>query len=238
MPYHGYRDRMTDAIANLRAADLEAAALRSRRDRGAVRRARRRARASRSARRSPAGSPARTRIDTAIAVAPFCGLRDVPGALNDALGAVLRRRRTGSHGGIRASRKRSRRRTAIRVSRPARWASRCDSRPRSRGAARAARPARRVDPQRKRSGDQQRARAAQVRGAARLGVEVDEVTLQGMPHDPRSDRAADSAGANRAGLPRAHRPHRTAALESAPGQARRRNGGVPPIPGLVRRVLA
>jgi hypothetical protein len=33
---------------------------------------------------------ARTRIDTALAIAPFCGLRDVPGAANDALGALLR----------------------------------------------------------------------------------------------------------------------------------------------------
>jgi pimeloyl-ACP methyl ester carboxylesterase len=89
MPYHGYRDRMTDAPANLRAADLESAALE------AV------AIAALCGQRvvvlgisigaTLAGwLTARTRIDTGIAVAPFCGVRELYGGLNDALGAVLR----------------------------------------------------------------------------------------------------------------------------------------------------
>lgn len=89
LPYHGYRDRMTDAIANLRAPDLELTALE------AV------AIAALCGERvvvlgvSVGGVVAgwiagRTAIDTAIAVSPFCGLRFVPGTLNDALGAALR----------------------------------------------------------------------------------------------------------------------------------------------------
>jgi len=89
MPYHGYRDRMTEAIANLRASDLQMASLR------AV------AAAAQCAERVvvlgisvgatlAAWLAARTRIDTAIALAPFCGLHGVPGTANDALGAVLR----------------------------------------------------------------------------------------------------------------------------------------------------
>jgi pimeloyl-ACP methyl ester carboxylesterase len=89
MPYHGYADRMTDAIAKLRAGDLEAAALQAVvvaalcGERVVV--------AGISTGAVLAGwLAARTRIDLAIAVAPFCGLRELPGAANDALGALLR----------------------------------------------------------------------------------------------------------------------------------------------------
>jgi hypothetical protein len=89
MPYHGYRDRMTGALANLRAADLETAAL----DAVAI--------AALCGERVVAlgisiGATlagwlvARTAIDTGIAVAPFCGVRELYGGLNDALGAALR----------------------------------------------------------------------------------------------------------------------------------------------------
>ena len=88
MPYHGYRDRMTDAIGKLTRRDLEAAALQ------AVVVA-----ALCGARVVVAGISvgavlaawlaARTRIDTAIGIAPFCGLREFPGIANDALGALL-----------------------------------------------------------------------------------------------------------------------------------------------------
>jgi pimeloyl-ACP methyl ester carboxylesterase len=89
MPYHGYRDRMTDAIANLRAVDLELTALEAVAiaalcgERVVV--------LGISVGAVLAGwIAARTSIDTAIAVSPFCGLRFVPGTLNDALGASLR----------------------------------------------------------------------------------------------------------------------------------------------------
>lgn len=88
MPYHGYRDRMTEAFGKLKRTDLEAAALE------AVVIA-----ALCGARVAVAGISvgavlagwlaARTRIDTAIAIAPFCGLRELPGRANDALGALL-----------------------------------------------------------------------------------------------------------------------------------------------------
>jgi hypothetical protein len=89
MPYHGYRDRMTDALANLRAADLEMAAL----DAVAI--------AALCGERVVAlgisiGATlagwlvARTAIDTGVAVEPFCGVRELYGGLNDALGAALR----------------------------------------------------------------------------------------------------------------------------------------------------
>jgi pimeloyl-ACP methyl ester carboxylesterase len=89
MPYHGYRDRMTGVLENLRASDLEMAALE------AV------AIAALCGERVVAlgisiGATlagwlvARTAIDTGIAVAPFCGLRELYGGLNDALGAALR----------------------------------------------------------------------------------------------------------------------------------------------------
>lgn len=88
MPYHGYRDRMTEAVGKLKRTDLESAALQ------AVVIA-----ALCGARVAVAGISvgavlagwlaARVRIETAVAVAPFCGLRELPGAANDALGALL-----------------------------------------------------------------------------------------------------------------------------------------------------
>jgi alpha-beta hydrolase superfamily lysophospholipase len=89
MPLHGYRDRMTDALANLRATDMEAAALEAVAiaalcgERVVV--------AGISIGATLAGwLAARTRIDTGIAFAPFCGLKELYGGLNDALGALLR----------------------------------------------------------------------------------------------------------------------------------------------------
>ncbi len=89
MPYHGYRDRMTDAIAALRARDLEAAALQAVLiaalcgERVVV--------AGISVGATLAGwLAARTRIDVGIGVAPFCGLRELRAGLNDALGGLLR----------------------------------------------------------------------------------------------------------------------------------------------------
>jgi acetyl esterase/lipase len=89
MPYHGYRDRMTEAIANLRAADLETAALRA--ITAAAQCGDRIVVTGISVGATLAGwLAARTRIDTGIALAPFCGLQGVPGGANDALGAALR----------------------------------------------------------------------------------------------------------------------------------------------------
>ncbi len=89
MPYHGYADRMTDAIANLRAVDLEAAALRA--VVAAALCGERVVVAGISVGATLAGwLAARTRIDTGIAFAPFCGLRELPAGANDALGALLR----------------------------------------------------------------------------------------------------------------------------------------------------
>jgi carboxylesterase len=89
MPYHGYRDRMTDEIAHLRAVDLELTALEAVAiaalcgERVVV--------LGISIGATLAGwLAARTAIDTAIAVSPFCGLRLVPGTANDSLGATLR----------------------------------------------------------------------------------------------------------------------------------------------------
>jgi pimeloyl-ACP methyl ester carboxylesterase len=89
LPLHGYRDRMTDALAALRATDLEAAALEWVMlaalcgERVVV--------AGISIGATLAGwLAARTRIDTGIAFAPFCGLRELYGGLNDALGGMLR----------------------------------------------------------------------------------------------------------------------------------------------------
>jgi pimeloyl-ACP methyl ester carboxylesterase len=89
MPYHGYRDRMTDALADLTADDLQAAALRGLMiaalagERVVV--------LGISIGATLAGwLAARTAHDTAIAVAPFCGLRELRGSLNDALGGTLR----------------------------------------------------------------------------------------------------------------------------------------------------
>ena len=89
MPYHGYRDRMTEAIANLRATDLEMAALRA--VAAAALCGERIVVAGISVGATLAGwLAACTRIDSAVAIAPFCGLRGVPGSANDALGAALR----------------------------------------------------------------------------------------------------------------------------------------------------
>ena len=89
LPLHGYRDRMTDALAALRATDLEAAALQAVAigalcgERVVV--------AGISIGATLAGwLAARTRIDTGIAFAPFCGLHELYGGANDALGSVLR----------------------------------------------------------------------------------------------------------------------------------------------------
>ncbi len=89
LPLHGYRDRMTDALAALRATDLEAAALQAVAigalcgERVVV--------AGISIGATLAGwLAARTRIDAGIAFAPFCGLHELYGGLNDALGSVLR----------------------------------------------------------------------------------------------------------------------------------------------------
>lgn len=89
LPLHGYRDRMTGALAALRASHLEAAALEAVAigalcgERVVV--------AGISIGATLAGwLAARTRIDTGIAFAPFCGLRELYGGLNDALGTVLR----------------------------------------------------------------------------------------------------------------------------------------------------
>jgi pimeloyl-ACP methyl ester carboxylesterase len=88
-PLHGYRDRMTDALAALRATDLQATALEAVAigalcgERVVV--------AGISIGATLAGwLAARTRIDTGIAFAPFCGLHELYGGLNDALGSVLR----------------------------------------------------------------------------------------------------------------------------------------------------
>ncbi len=88
MPRHGYRDRMTDAMAELRAGELEARALEAVAiaalcgERVAV--------AGISVGATLAGwLAARTRIDVAVAVAPFCGLRQLRGTMNDRLGALL-----------------------------------------------------------------------------------------------------------------------------------------------------
>jgi alpha-beta hydrolase superfamily lysophospholipase len=88
-PYHGYADRMTDAPARMRAEDWEETAVR------AV------ALAAQCGRRvvvlgiSVSGTLAawlatRVAFDHAIAVAPFCGIRELPGRTNDVFGALLR----------------------------------------------------------------------------------------------------------------------------------------------------
>ena len=89
LPYHGYRNRMTDAIAKLRADELEEAAL------VAVTIAAlcgtRVVVAGISIGATLAGwLAARTAIHAGIAIAPFSGIRELPGAANDALGATLR----------------------------------------------------------------------------------------------------------------------------------------------------
>jgi pimeloyl-ACP methyl ester carboxylesterase len=89
MPYHGYRDRMTDAIAKMLAADLESLSLQA--VIIAALCGQRVVVAGISVGATLAGwLAARTRIDLGIGIAPFCGLRELPGAANDALGAILR----------------------------------------------------------------------------------------------------------------------------------------------------
>jgi pimeloyl-ACP methyl ester carboxylesterase len=89
MPYHGYGDRMTGAIAAMRASDLEAAALQA-----VVIGAlcgKRVVVMGISIGATLAGwLAARTRIDLGIAIAQFCGLRELPAGANDAVGALLR----------------------------------------------------------------------------------------------------------------------------------------------------
>lgn len=88
-PYHGHADRLSEAIAALRAEDWQRTALE------AV------AIAARCGERvvvlgiSVAGTLAawlatRIAIDHAIAIAPFCGIRELPDRANDALAGVLR----------------------------------------------------------------------------------------------------------------------------------------------------
>jgi hypothetical protein len=88
-PYHGHADRMSEAIAALRAEDWQRTALE------AV------AIAARCGGRvvvlgiSVAGTLAawlatRIAIDHAIAIAPFCGIRELPDRASDAFGSVLR----------------------------------------------------------------------------------------------------------------------------------------------------
>jgi pimeloyl-ACP methyl ester carboxylesterase len=89
LPYHGYRDRMTDAIAKLRATDLESVALQAVvigalcGERVVV--------AGISVGATLAGwLVARTRVDLGVAIAPFSGIRELPAGTNDAFGALLR----------------------------------------------------------------------------------------------------------------------------------------------------
>ncbi|HEY4440365.1 MAG TPA: alpha/beta fold hydrolase [Candidatus Elarobacter sp.] len=89
MPYHGYRDRMTTEIAALTAEDLEAAALRGLAI--AALAGERVVALGISVGATQAGwLAARTTLDTAIAIAPFCGLKELYGGMNDAFGAALR----------------------------------------------------------------------------------------------------------------------------------------------------
>lgn len=89
-PYHGHRDRLTTEIAAMRAEDWETTVL----DAVAI--------AARCGRRvvvvgiSVTGTLAgwlapRVAIDHAIAIAPFTGIRELAGPLNDPFGALLRR---------------------------------------------------------------------------------------------------------------------------------------------------
>jgi pimeloyl-ACP methyl ester carboxylesterase len=89
MPYHGYHDRMTDALAQLRVADLEAYALRSLAI-GALCGERVVVAGISVGATLALWLAARVRFNSAIAVAPFCGLHQLRGGLNDALGALLR----------------------------------------------------------------------------------------------------------------------------------------------------
>lgn len=89
IPYHAHRDRLTNAIAKLREDDWKRATLR------AI------AIAALAGERvvvagiSVGGTlcgwlASRTAIDHAIAIAPFCGIRELAGRMNDGFGALLR----------------------------------------------------------------------------------------------------------------------------------------------------
>jgi len=87
-PYHGYRDRMTDALALMRAGDVLACAL------DAVILAAQIAERVDVLGLSLAGTVCawlaqRVALGQAIAVAPFFGIRDLNGAANDALTAAI-----------------------------------------------------------------------------------------------------------------------------------------------------
>lgn len=87
--YHGYRDRMTDATAALRAENWERAALRAT-EIAALCGERVVVLGISVAGTAAAWLAARVAIDHAIAIAPFCGVRALPGRANRALGAALR----------------------------------------------------------------------------------------------------------------------------------------------------
>jgi carboxylesterase len=87
-PYHGYRDRMTDALARMRAADVLATALE------AVILAAQLAERVDVLGLSLAGTVCawlaqRVAIGQAVAIAPFFGIRDLNGPANDALTAAI-----------------------------------------------------------------------------------------------------------------------------------------------------
>ena len=87
--YHGYRNRMTDAVAKLTADDLQTDTLRS--VSIAARCGKRVIVAGISVGAALAGWVAgRVAIDKAVAIAPFCGVRFLPGSVNDGFGALLR----------------------------------------------------------------------------------------------------------------------------------------------------
>jgi alpha-beta hydrolase superfamily lysophospholipase len=89
MPFHGYRYRLTTALATLRASDLEAAALRALAIAALCGRSV--AIVGISVGATLAGwLAARAALDHAVAVAPFCGLRGLPHNLFEALGVLLR----------------------------------------------------------------------------------------------------------------------------------------------------
>jgi alpha-beta hydrolase superfamily lysophospholipase len=89
MPFHGYRDRLTTALATLQASDLEAAALRALAIAALC--GRRVAVVGISVGGTLAGwLAARVALDHAVAVAPFCGLPGLPHKLCEAMGALLR----------------------------------------------------------------------------------------------------------------------------------------------------
>ena len=89
LPHHGYRDRMTDALAELRASEMEETALRAV---GLAALCGERVVVAGISIGATLGGwlAARVGLHRAVAVAPFCGIREVPGALNDGLGALLR----------------------------------------------------------------------------------------------------------------------------------------------------